>query len=286
MLSKVVKALIRLSNPHCDELNPVRVDSSKKFLVCIDPRAKKRVISYRETGRSAYPNIFLCAVPTNERFVVFEFVKAVVVPHLDAVPLKLCPHHQETLAPLHDRALDARVDRLFVNKLHGEKLRWDFLSLYHVENEMRKHKRILATGERQINRHSVGENVANPGPCRRYNVHGCLLPFYSHIFSPHFGQMTNLLVSNSPTGDSSCSVSGPGTLPRLPIQAPGVSSRRSPGNSSVASSAAPAAWIRDSFRSAARLSVSMDSLSSLPYSITRSVTSSVSPSMPRSTSMS
>ena len=65
----------------------------------------------------------------------------------------------------------------------------------------------LTTAERHIHRQSVLEYISYTDFGGLYNIYTGFTPLYSHIFSPHFGQITNFftsVVSSLSSGISCC----------------------------------------------------------------------------------
>lgn len=124
--------------------------------------------------------------------------------HLYAVPLEFRPHHQKYFSPFHRHLFHAREDCFFIDKLYGKLAHVDLASSGQIYKEPCDTKAVLSTAKRKENRQSIAKHVPDPYLCSLHDVNASLFSLYSHIFSPHFGQITNFLIfaGSSPSGSS------------------------------------------------------------------------------------
>lgn len=93
----------------------------------------------------------------------------------------------------------------------NDQIKKQICDYFHVSldyfNKLCHTKAVLTTAERHIHRQSVLEYISYTDFGGLYNIYTGFAPLYSHIFSPHFGQITNFftsVVSSLSSGISCC----------------------------------------------------------------------------------
>ena len=164
-------------------------------MVCVNPRPQQFMIPDRKARRAPYPYILLCRIPADKCFVIRQGVETVEMFHLYAEPFELCPHHHELSSPRFCGLLHAWENRFFVYELDGKLLHVYFSPICKVHKKLRYAQAVLSAAERKEYRESIPEHILDPDLCGLHHVDAGFLSFYSHMRSPHFGQITNLPVS-------------------------------------------------------------------------------------------
>ena len=110
--------------------------------------------------------------------------------HRQTVPAELRADREEAFSPTDGHPIHAVIDGLLVDEDHNELPGVDLPGPDEGIGQMRQTQAVFSGRKAQIDRHAVGEHIQEPLPRCGHDVDRPLDAFYSHIFSPHFGQTT------------------------------------------------------------------------------------------------